>query len=334
MRTTSFRAGAMVGGGLRGSRSNELLVIQPAPTFGYVLAVNVLRILGCLLAWTVRHPRTLAAFIVVWLLFHVAGMTSLGIAAVALLAGLVGWRWVHKPSWYRLVVSRWRAALVYRRCWQPAMVTCGLATEVNGREYLPRMRKVISTACVDQVLVDLLSGQSPADFETSTVQLTHTFEALRCRVMVDRPGRVWLEFTHTDPLRDTLLALDPERKPDLAALPVGRRADGEPWRIGLLGSHLLVAGATGAGKGSVVWSLIRALGPAIRDRSVQVWAIDPKGGMELTPAPGCSPGSPMPIRSPWSVSWRTRWCSCANAPNAFALPEPACTPRARTIRWW
>jgi S-DNA-T family DNA segregation ATPase FtsK/SpoIIIE len=51
----------------------------------------------------------------------------------------------------------------------------------------------------------------------------------------------------------------------------------------LIGTHLLVAGATGAGKGSVLWSLIRAMGPAIRDRSVQVWAIDPKGGMELTP---------------------------------------------------
>ncbi len=36
----------------------------------------------------------------------------------------------------------------------------------------------------------------------------------------------------------------------------------------------------------MVWSLIRAMGPCIRDGSVQVWAIDPKGGMELTPGAG------------------------------------------------
>jgi S-DNA-T family DNA segregation ATPase FtsK/SpoIIIE len=32
----------------------------------------------------------------------------------------------------------------------------------------------------------------------------------------------------------------------------------------------------------VLWSLIRALAPAVRDRLVQVWAVDPKGGMELS----------------------------------------------------
>lgn len=32
--------------------------------------------------------------------------------------------------------------------------------------------------------------------------------------------------------------------------------------------------------------MLRALGPAIRDGSAEVWAIDPKGGMELTPSSG------------------------------------------------
>ena len=69
-------------------------------------------------------------------------------------------------------------------------------------------------------------------------------------------------------------------------MPIGRRQDGTPWTHRLIGTHLLVAGATGSGKGSVVWSLIRAMGRAIRDRSVEVWAIDPKGGMELNPGAG------------------------------------------------
>ncbi len=64
-------------------------------------------------------------------------------------------------------------------------------------------------------------------------------------------------------------------------MPVGVVEDGAPWALPVLGTHLLVAGATGAGKGSVVWSLIRGLAPAIRDGSVQLWVVDPKGGMEL-----------------------------------------------------
>jgi S-DNA-T family DNA segregation ATPase FtsK/SpoIIIE len=103
---------------------------------------------------------------------------------------------------------------------------------------------------------------------------------------VDRPGRIVLEFTHGDPLTQTVAGFEAEPDPDLERLPIGRREDGTPWTHRLIGSHLLVAGATGAGKGSVVWSLIRSVGWAIRDRSVEVWAIDPKGGMELNPGAG------------------------------------------------
>jgi DNA segregation ATPase FtsK/SpoIIIE, S-DNA-T family len=70
---------------------------------------------------------------------------------------------------------------------------------------------------------------------------------------------------------------------DLAAVRVGVRDDGGLWCVWLAGSHVLVAGVTGAGKGSVVWSLLRGVGPAIATGTVQVWAIDPKGGMELGP---------------------------------------------------
>jgi S-DNA-T family DNA segregation ATPase FtsK/SpoIIIE len=43
----------------------------------------------------------------------------------------------------------------------------------------------------------------------------------------------------------------------------------------------LVAGSTGSGKGSVLWSLLRGLAPAIANGQVEVWGFDPKGGMEL-----------------------------------------------------
>jgi S-DNA-T family DNA segregation ATPase FtsK/SpoIIIE len=70
---------------------------------------------------------------------------------------------------------------------------------------------------------------------------------------------------------------------DLARVPVGSCEDGTPYRLKLLGTHVLVVGATGSGKGSVIWSTLHALGPAIHDGMVSVWCLDPKGGMELAP---------------------------------------------------
>lgn len=60
---------------------------------------------------------------------------------------------------------------------------------------------------------------------------------------------------------------------------MGLREDGTLWR--LRGTHVLVVGVTGSGKGSVLWSAVRAMLPALVDGTVQVWAVDPKR-MELS----------------------------------------------------
>ena len=44
---------------------------------------------------------------------------------------------------------------------------------------------------------------------------------------------------------------------------------------------MFIAGETGSGKGSIIWSTLRALAPFIRAGLVEIWAVDPKGGMEL-----------------------------------------------------
>jgi S-DNA-T family DNA segregation ATPase FtsK/SpoIIIE len=63
---------------------------------------------------------------------------------------------------------------------------------------------------------------------------------------------------------------------DLRALPVGRREDGTVWQVRLHGTHLLIAGSTGAGKGSILWGLVRALLGDMRAGVVRVLAADPK----------------------------------------------------------
>jgi S-DNA-T family DNA segregation ATPase FtsK/SpoIIIE len=61
---------------------------------------------------------------------------------------------------------------------------------------------------------------------------------------------------------------------------LGRREDGATWWLPI-GPHTLVAGTSGAGKGSVFWSFVFGLAPLVRRGLVQLHGIDLKGGMEI-----------------------------------------------------
>ncbi|WP_227985628.1 FtsK/SpoIIIE domain-containing protein [Nocardia spumae] len=97
------------------------------------------------------------------------------------------------------------------------------------------------------------------------------------------PGWVRLELRVHDTLAESVTT-DPTTVAagvDLEAVPVGVREDGTPWLLRILYSHILLAGATGSGKGSVLWSILAGLGPAIKAGFVDVWMADPKGGVEF-----------------------------------------------------
>jgi len=266
---------------------------QVAPDIGGIVRtiVTVVVVLFCgwlLLAWAViKRPLLalpVAAFTALVLLVGVHDAQALTIyLAVALLV----WRIAHRASFDRIVGRRvrspWVRWWVYERRWRSTMTLSGLGKRTRVREAVPKIAKVTSTRWGDRVLVRLLLGQCTEDFERAAPELAHSFGASSCRVREDRPGRVWLEFTTGDPLVETVPALPVSERVDLEAVPIGLQENGEPWTVQVLGTHMLVAGATGAGKGSVLQSLLRGLGPEIRDGRVAVWAIDPKLGMELGP---------------------------------------------------
>jgi DNA segregation ATPase FtsK/SpoIIIE, S-DNA-T family len=129
----------------------------------------------------------------------------------------------------------------------------------------------------------MLTGQVPADFEAAAEGLAHATGCRSARVRVVSPGRLVIELAHADPLAAPTPALSAPATVSLDGVPIGICEDGCPWRLRVLGSHVLVAGVTRSGKGSVLWSLVAGLGPAIRSGVVSVWAVDPKGGMELGP---------------------------------------------------
>jgi S-DNA-T family DNA segregation ATPase FtsK/SpoIIIE len=268
-------------------------VSQAAPDAGglvrTVLIVVVVLFAGwLLLAWAfVKRPLLALPIVAFTALAVLVGMHDAQALAVYLLVALLVWRRAHRASFERVIGmrarSRWVRWWTYERRWRNTMLQSGLGKRTRVREAVPKICKVVSTRWGDRVLVRMLLGQCTEDYERAAPELGHSFGAASCRVREDRPGYAWLEFTKRDPLVETVPALPISEQVDLEAVPIGMQEDGGPWRVKVLGSHMLVAGMTGAGKGSVLWSLLRGLGPEIRDGRVAVWAIDPKGGMELGP---------------------------------------------------
>lgn len=134
------------------------------------------------------------------------------------------------------------------------------------------------------VEVQMLGGQALKDWNNDITRdaLAHHFAVPEVRVTSPHPGFVHLELRTVDTLVESvpvtsLLAYGV----DLEAVPVGVTEDHDVWRLRVMYSHILVAGATGSGKGSVLWSIVNGLGPAIKAGLVDILLGDPKGGMEF-----------------------------------------------------
>jgi len=245
--------------------------------------IVVLVQLGRLIAWLIRlvfrHPLADLAITITAVVWLQAGWLTVAGLAASFIAALAVWRWRWPGSFGRLVAGpargRWRA-WHYRRHWAAVMTIGRLAPAYQGRILLPVLGKVRSTPYVDRVAVRLVSGQCAADFAARAENLAHGFGAMLCRVRCAKAGRLVLEFVRRDALAAIIPALPIGAHVNLRALAIGRREDGSVWLVRLHGTHLLVAGASGAGKGSVLWSLIRAMFAAMAAGLVRVWAADPK----------------------------------------------------------
>ena len=266
------------------NRDPFALPVWRAPVYrtpaGIVLVVQLARLLVWLVRLVARHPAaaTVAAVLIwIWLNIGWIGLILLFAWAGVVLAA---WRYLWPSSFTRWIATpargRWRGWWCYRRRWAGVMAISGVAPWHQGRIILPVLGKVSATKYTDRVAVRLVSGQSPADLASCAENLAHGFGALLCRVRTARSGRVVLEFVRRDALAQVVPARPIPAHPDLKALPVGKREDGLAWLVRLHGTHLLIAGATGAGKASLLWGLIRAMFPLMQTGLVRVLAADPK----------------------------------------------------------
>jgi DNA segregation ATPase FtsK/SpoIIIE, S-DNA-T family len=199
---------------------------------------------------------------------------------------------VSPTSCHRLLLGpvrrlRWR--VLFRRRWAGLAEACGLAVRPPGvadRERValtkPRLTRVSCSGPRVSLWVRPLLGQTVETFLDAAERLRMGVGATRVRVDPEGVNRVLVTFTMGDGLAEPFPAERPER--GVATVPVvvqmGRCEDGSEWSLPV-GPHTLVAGTSGSGKGSVFWSFVCGLAPAVRAGTVRLHGVDLKGGMEI-----------------------------------------------------
>ena len=249
-----------------------------------------------------------------------AGPRALGLTVLLLVLVLGLWRWRARRS-YEWAVGRWwgiwwRRRYRYGPSWRTLALRHGLyvtdrrqdpglarslvlawadtprALRAEGQTVeIARLKRVRFTGATDHLLIALPAGITPDTVAAACDSLAHAWRALRVRVRPAGPGWVWLDITRTDTLtRPVVLGAVPVLTDPaavlagLAGLSVGVLEDGSSWRLKLRGAHVLIAGTTGSGKSSLLWAIVAGLSTAIHAGLVRVTWLDPKGGMEATPA--------------------------------------------------
>ncbi|HZM84487.1 MAG TPA: FtsK/SpoIIIE domain-containing protein [Candidatus Limnocylindrales bacterium] len=223
-------------------------------------------------------------------LFIVCGW-RIGVAVVVLVAaGLLVWWWRASRSFWRWLgwfyLAQWRRWWVYYRHWFATCANLGLAMSFGGQQYFPSILKVCRDGDGDMVTVRMVNGQLPTDWAKRAANLAHTFNASSCLVHPSggkrHRNRIVLHFRVVDSLAAMVAPLAVPAVPDMAALPVAVRGGERKVTISVL-THVLIAGASGSGKGGVLWAIVSALAAGIRSGTVRVYAFDPKGGVEFEP---------------------------------------------------
>ncbi|HYN29282.1 MAG TPA: FtsK/SpoIIIE domain-containing protein [Dermatophilaceae bacterium] len=246
--------------------------------------------------WVIRCLPHLAVAVLVLLVALVwAGqwVTTAGIAAGA--AGLLSW-----PSWDRaswLDVTDRARTRHHRRRWEVIAAAVGLLAypRVHDVGMLARpgvpprlLRGSTTRGGVATLRLRYAPGQTIDDLERAAPALAALLGGHSVRVAAESPTRATVTLTVRDQLRHVCATPLPAMRAvtgrhPLAAVEVGRVMTGDPWLLDAR-VHTLVAGATGAGKASVMWSLLLALAPAVRAGTVRLVGVDLKRGMELTHA--------------------------------------------------
>jgi DNA segregation ATPase FtsK/SpoIIIE, S-DNA-T family len=271
----------------------------------------LLKTLVWLFTQVVTYWRTSLTLLVLVAWWRWWGWPSLVISLGVIALTLALWRWADLVSfdawagrWLRGWWLRWTIYSPKLPDWLHAcglsitetatpMVTVNLVGRNKIRRHrhplnirVPKILGVRSGASWDEVRVRLVAGQKPEDFDEATRALACARGVARCQIRELTPNVISIDFQRrnllTSPVPCPELTTLDGASVELRRVWAGRTEYGQPWHLPLTGSasHTLTAGASGAGKNSVMWCPLVTIAPTIRDGLVRVSGIDPKG-MEL-----------------------------------------------------
>ena len=236
-----------------------------------------------------RHKRITLLLAVLGLLLGqwrpVQGLFA--IVAVALVSAGLVWRYRDGRSLKAHEFGKWqrRNRAFIRSAWPELMIRLGLSVRsAAASSEIPAISAAKWNGYSVSLLVRFPLGMTREIITAAAPAIAESFGAVS--VTVDAaPGGALVVVNYADPLREPIPLGDPGDHVELRAVPMGVQASGAPWAF-RVGPHTLVAGSSGSGKGSMLWSLLIGLGPAIREGLVEVRGIDLKGGMELAMGEG------------------------------------------------
>lgn len=279
-------------------------VLRAVASFTWAVLLGALR-------WSDRHLRWVVAVAGVGFLIRLLPNGQ----PAAIRALVVGWLvpallcavWLRlSPGSYENLVAGPSARLGWvwwsRRRWPHLARECGLSVHREQRRSRtarlvdtfasrpapaatkvwvhPQLCSTTAKGVTLTVTVRARTGQTVEDLEKAAPAIAAAAGArsFRCRAL--SPSTVEYVLVMADRLRATRHAAAPTDV-QLDAVPVGRRQDGTPWALPLVGRHTLVVGCSGSGKGSVFWGVCGGLAPAVSAGLVRLWGVDLKRGVEV-----------------------------------------------------
>lgn len=164
----------------------------------------------------------------------------------------------------------------------------------------PKLRHVRTSRTALRFKIRARRGQTLDELEAAAERIASALDVKTWRAWPDlrHPKRVLVLELHMRELlrrvRTATLPAEPRVMCDRVRL--GITQAGSDWMLKMKGFHTLVVGASGSGKGSILWNIALSLAPAVKAEHVALWGIDLKGGIEL------AMGRPLFYRSAYTVT--------------------------------
>lgn len=196
-------------------------------------------------------------------------------------------------SFAAAIVALTRSGLLFehdvRRRFQAVCAHNGLTKKgPDGSVTFPRCGQLTGRPRSFEMRVRPIIGQSLADWERVAPALALAYGVVGVRVRDNLDSTLTLTIGYRKIEAHEFIPAS-EKQPvrplawreRLETVVIGRTEGSRPYALPLIDTHVLVAGITGAGKGSAIWSLMLSLMPAYRADVVRFWGFDPKR-MELS----------------------------------------------------